>query len=264
MAEKTLLDIQSENFDSFFIKNAKETSYTDRESLPRYITSRLFKAGGKLNEKFAVNLGFLGKIFVLWKALRKRVYIVVEDEHNGMTPGQFIEMQKALKRGDYSSYQASGLTQGIFVLAGKELSDSFSYLNNLSNSGAYNYLTKSKNQPKNPTTEYRDRMSYIVRFIVYYESNKKKWVSETGINMPEFLVLIALYHGQAMPGAEIYKGVFKRAYQSSPNRIKAAFGTLQFKGFITKSGLTNGAKMQITGLGTDAVNRILNKYAINC
>lgn len=264
MAEKTLLDMSSENFDAYFIKQAKETSYSSREELPRDISSRLFKSGGQLNEKFAVNLGVLGKIFVLWKALRKRVYIVVEDEQNGMTPGQFLEMQKGIKKRDYSAESVSGISHGVFVLANKELSESFSYLNRLNNSGAYNYLTKTKNQPPNPTTEYKDRMNYITRFLLYYESQKKKWVAETQITIPEFLVLLFTYQGKEVPGAIMYKDVLKRAYQSSPKKIKLAFSVLQAKGMLKKSGMTSGAMMQITPLGIDAVNRILSKYALNC
>lgn len=264
MAEKTLLDMSGENFDAYFIKQAKETTFASRESLPKDITFRLFKTGGQLNEKFAVNLGFLGKIFVLWKALRKRVYIIVEDEQNGLSPGQFFEMQKSIKKRDYSGESVNGFTNAIFVLGGKELCDSFSYLNNLCNSGAYNYLTKTKNQPKNPTTEYRDRMNYIVRFLLFYESQKKKWVAETQITIPEFLVLLFTYQGKEVPGALMYRDVLKRAYQSSPKKIKLAFSVLQSKGMLKKSGMTSGAMMQITPLGVEIVNKILSKYALNC
>lgn len=264
MAEKTLFDMSSENFDAYFIKQAKETTYAGRDVLPRDVSSRLFKSGGQLNEKFAVNLGFLGKIYVLWKALRKKVYIIVEDEQSGLTPGQFLELQKAVKKRDYSAESVHGFTNAIFLLGNKELCDGFAYLNNLCNSGAYNYLTKTKNQPPNPTTEYRDRMNYIVRFLLFYESQKKKWVSEMQITVPEFLVLLFTYQGKEVPGAVMYKDVLKRAYQSSPRKIKEAFSTLQAKGLLKKSGMTSGAMMQITPLGVDMVNRILSKYALNC
>lgn len=264
MAEKTLFDMSSENFDAYFIKQSKETTYANREILPRDLSSRLFKEAGQLNEKHAVNIGFLAKIYVLWKALRKRIYIVVEDHQNGMTPGQFIEMQKAMKSRDYSVESVAGITHGVFVLADKELSDSFSYLNRLDNSGAYNYLTKTKNQPSNHTTEYRDRMNYITRFLLHYESQKKKWVSETQITIPEFLVLLFTYQGKEVPGSIMYRDVLKRAYQSSPKKIKLAFSVLQSKGMLKKSGMTSGAMMQITPLGVDMVNRILSKYALNC
>lgn len=264
MAEKTLLDIQSENFDSFFINNSKEASTSAKESLPIDIKFRLYKAAGQLNQKFAVKLTAIEKLFMLWKAFNKRIYIVVEDEKNGMTINQFFEMQAGIKKLEYGQQKTGLVAKAHFLLADKQLSDTFAYLNDLCHSPAYNYLNKSKNQPKNPSTEYRERMNYISKFLTYYESNKKKWVSETGISIPEFLVLIYTYHGKEVNGAEMYKNVYKRAYQSSPTKIKAAFRSLQHKGYIKKFGITSASKMQITSLGVDAVNGILNKYVLNC
>src|SRR6266404_3362279 len=51
-------------------------------------------------------------------------------------------------------------------------------------------------------------------------------------------VLFLLYPGKEIQSSSIYHETFKRAYQSSPNKIKAAFSTLQQRKFIEKYGTT--------------------------
>ena len=263
MAEKTLLDISSENFDSFLINNAKNAHANAKEELPIDFSFKLYKAGGKLNQKFAAKLNVLQKLYVLWKALGKRVYIVIEDENQGITPGGFMEVLKANKKRDYGSERVKEFVgDANFVLADKQLSDAISYLNNLCHSPAYRYLSRVKNQPVNQTTQYREQMSYVAKFLAFYESNKKKWVLETGVTIPEFFVLLYTYHGREVLGSEMYRSFYKRSYQSSPAKIKTAFGSLQHKGYLRKTGIGRGALLSITALGVDLMNGILTKYAI--
>lgn len=263
--EKTRFDIDCENFDLFFANQMPHIVPEAKEGLPKDVRFKLFRKGGEFQSKSTSRLGFLAKLFILWKCLHKRWWIVVEDEHKGMSIEQFHEHHKAIKKRDFGIQKAEGsVSAGYFVLASKELGDCFEYMNRLSTSSAYNYLSKGKNKIPNKTAEWNEQMKYILRFIICYEGNKKIWVSDKQLSVPEWYVLGSLFHGKDMAGSILYRETFKRAYQSSPNKIKKAFSTLQSRGYIEKVGATKGATFRITALGKDVVVSIIEKYAINC
>lgn len=265
MPNKTILDISCENFDLYFARQIEAITPEAKESLPRDIAFKLFRKGGQWDSKSTSRLGFMAKLFVLLRALRKRFFLVIEDNQNGMSFDQFMELRKGGEHREYTMELAEGLMQGNqMILANKELSDYFQYTNFLSTSPAYNFLLKNKNVPANKVTQSEKEMGYIVRFLVFWEGNKKNLVANTGMLMPEIYVLMCLFDGGEISGATIYNSKFRRAYQSSQGKIKLAFGTLQAKGYITKYGDRRGAKMQITPLGKDILRQSLIKYAINC
>jgi hypothetical protein len=265
MSFKTLFDIGSENFDYYFFNQLQNISPKAKDELPRDISFKLFRGGGKVNATNSSKLNVVSKIFILWKCLKKKWWLFVEDEENGMSTEEFIKLREAAKKRDYSSEKASSLiSSGTFVLASKELATNLSYLNYLSNSPAYNYISKNKNKVENKADEWNDRMTYIVKFFRWYEANKKVWVSQYGISIPEWYVLLYLYDGREVFGSPIHKEFYRRTYQSSPTKIKRCFGVLQTKGLISKTGDGRGAKLRITALGVDRVNTILTNYALNC
>lgn len=262
---KTLFDIESDNFELYFQKQLSGITDVGKQKLPPDVNAMLFKQGNKINETNVKKLGFVAKLFILWKALKKRVWVIVENDESGMTPEEFLELQKEVRKRDYGVPKAEGLNaHSIFITGNKELCNTFEYLNNLSASPAYNYLLKTKNFKSTKATTYLNEMNYIVRFIRHYEAHKKKWVSETGLSIPEFLILIYLYDKGEVNGAPIYRSYFKRAFQSSPAKIKTCFGLLQSKGLMVKHGRTSNSKMEITPMGRTLINSILNKYALNC
>lgn len=262
---KTIFDIDCEPLDFFFSYEIEKISPQSKSDLPRDVSFKLFRGGGKFNTASTSKLGFLAKLYILWKALRKRWWILIEDEENGLTPGQFMELRKAYKKRDYGMDRANVLiSSGSLVLASKELGECMSYLNLLSVSPAYKYLIKGKNKESNPAEEWNRQMEYVVKFISFYEANKKSWVAATGVSIPEWLVLTYLYHRRETNGSPIYKDYYRRAYQSSPTKLRRCFSVLQHKGLIQKTGQSSAAKMSITPLGKDTVNTILTKYALNC
>lgn len=264
MPSKTIFDLSSENLDLYFVHELEKISPQAKSELPKDVAFKLYRGGGKLNTKSTSKLSFLAKLYVLWKCLNKRWWIVIEDEQNGITPGQFMELRKNYKKRDYGPEQGSILvSNGSLVLANRELAECMAYLNKLSVSPVYNYLMGGKNKVNNHTEDWAKKMRYIVTVFAYYESQKKKWIAETGISVPEWLVLIYLYPRGAVSGAPVYKEYYKRAYQSSPAKIWKAFPVLQQKGYIEKTGSTKEARFNITGLGIDVVNGVLTKYALN-
>jgi hypothetical protein len=265
MTLKTRFDVDCETLGLYFAHEIEKISPQAKSELPKDVSFKLFRGGGKFNANSTSKLGFLAKLYVLWKALNKKWWIIIEDEDNGMTPGQFMELRKAYKKRDYGIEKAQTLViSGTIVMANKELSECCAYLNRLSTSPSYHYLIKGKNSVPSPSTERSKEMQYICSFLVNYEKNKKTWVAAYGISIPEWLVLIYLYHGKEINGSPIYKEVYRRAYQSSPTKLRSCFSTLQNKRFIQKTGIGKGAMISITPLGKDTVDNILTKYALNC
>jgi hypothetical protein len=264
MPFKTLMDIGSENFDIYFYNELSKISPEARDLLPKDLSFKLFRGGGKVNATTTSRLSGVEKIFILWKCLRKRWYIVIEDQEKGMTPGEYVEWQKRIKKRDYTAERASGLkSNGEFILAGKELSDYFSYLNYLSASRAFNYVAKPKYEWMiNKSTEWSKKMRGLVKIFQNYDANKKTWVSQYKIEIPEWYVLISLYDGQEIKPSIIHQENFRRAYQSSPTKIRKSFTVLERKGLVAKTGTGNGMKLRITALGLDLVTTILTKYAL--
>lgn len=261
---KTRIDLSCENFDLYFADQIPNLTPEAKDGLPKDIIFKLFRRGGVFNSKSTSKLNFITKLYVLLKSLKKRWYIVVEDEDRGMRLQDFNDLPRLIKERDYNVSDAEDLrTSGGFILAGRELSNAFAYLNYLSVSPAYNYLLRAKNTPRNKVDQSDQEMCYLSKFLINWEAQKKTMVSQTGLNIPEILVLMLLYPGLEVSSSSIYQTVLKRAYQSSPTKIKIAFGTLQKRGYINKFGFVKGVKLQITATGRDVLRGIINKYAIN-
>ena len=236
----------------------------EKSQLPKELMFKMFRRGAVYDAKSSNKLGIAGKMYVLVKSLNKRWIFLVEDDKEGMTEGEFLAWKASLKKGGNTVEEGGKLiSRGEFALGSKELMDTYGRLNNLSVSSAYTFLVRNKNQNKSKTAEYKSQMEYLCRFLSFYEAQKKKWVMSIGVSMPEFLVLIFIYHGREVVSSQIHKEVYKYAYNSSTTQIKLAFGSLQRKGLIEKIGRSKGVKIRITGLGSSMVNDIVSKYAVN-
>lgn len=261
---KTTFDISCQNLDNFFANQIPNLTPEAKDGLPRDVIFKLFRKGGDFNSTSTSKLGFITKLYILCRSLRKRWYIVIEDEENGLRLDQYKDIPRLIRERDYGTDKAEDLVaKGGLILGSKELVDAYAYLNRLSMSPAYNYLTGVKNMPKNPVTEADKKDQYVIKFLLKWEGAKKDIVSKTGLSMPEIYVLLALYGGDETPGVMLYTELFKRAYQSSPGKIKLAFSSLQQRGYIVKYGVIKGARLQITGLGKDVIRGILDKFLLN-
>lgn len=267
MPDKTRFDILTENLNLYFVNQLCKITPQAKEALPKDVQFKLFRKGGEINEKNTSSLSFLGKLYVLWKALRKNIFIVVEgDDGNGLSVEEFVELKRAIKVRDYGIDRANEyvIPQATFLTGNKELMESLAYLNNLTNSPAYRYLLRSKNPVPNKVEQNKEASQYICRFLAHYEANRKKIGYESGINISEWMVLVALYHGDEMQSNSIWKTKYRYSFNSSKTKIKVAFGTLQQRGYIAKFDGSYRTKMQITSLGISVVDEILKKYCVNC
>lgn len=249
-------DISSENLDHYFANQCAGITEHQKELLPKELNYKIYK-------KRISRLSFLAKIYVLVKALRKRMIILVEDE-NGMSEEEFFKYKKSIVKKVPEKNANKLVTDATFVLANKELMDTYASLNLICASGTYRYLAKGQNISNNRTTESIKEQNYICRFLSYYESNRKTIALKTGINMSEWLVLIHLYHGQEVLSSAIYNDWYRYSFNSSKTKIKVAFGTLQLKGYIEKTGFTHNSKFRITALGKMKTWELMSKYVVNC
>lgn len=259
-------DIDNENFSYYFLQQAAKMGEQQKQSLPKELLYKVFKKGYRLNAPGTAKLSLLEKLFILIKSLNKRWVIIIEDELNGMTVEDFYKYKELSKKKNFINQENAELliNEGIFVLGGTDLMDTFQKLNDLNTKAAYNYLMKVKTKNYLEPDQYRRNMSYVSRFISHYESQRKPMTMATGISMPEWLTLLFLYDGQEKVCSVLYKDKFKHSYNCSSTKLKQSFGTLQIKGLIIKHGARATAKFQITSLGKQKVNDLMAKYVVNC
>lgn len=256
-------DVISENFDGYFEQRTNKITEPQKTLLPRKLMIKLFRKGGRITNTLNTNkLNFIEKLYVLFRAFKSRWFIVVEDE-NGGSYEDWLEFKKQVKKKELSEGNAQRtINEGHFFLANKELSDGFSYINELCAAPAYNYLIGAKNSKG--IAEWRKQRKYIAKFIVNYEGQKKRFLVNMGILLPEWYILVYVYSGEEVLSSSVYKDIFKYSFSASSAQIKKGLGTLQAKGFIVKKGNTKGATIKITAAGSDIVNQIVSKYIVNC
>lgn len=265
--EKIKLDIVSDNFDQYFLKACANLGHVEKSQIPTPILSRLLSASGKISQKSLDIIGFLGKAFILFKAFGKRIFILVEgnDSEGAMNVKDFVNYRTSTKEKNFGEGPARELVaHAHFIIGGRDLMDGFEYLNMLSASPAYHYLTRLKNGRKDSLSEWKTQREYVVNFLLTYESNKKKWIREYSLSMPEYLVLMYTYSGKEVFGSEIYNKALTNAHFAGGSKIRVALSLLQNKKYITKRGVSKGSTYKITPLGKHMVDEIIDRYAIKC
>lgn len=254
---KPKFDIQSENLDLYFAHEIMKMSDGQRNKVPSQLLYRVITRTGKYSHIGASRMSIIAKLIILVKGLNKNVFIVIEDE-DGESIEDFSKLKKEIK-GRKINQENVNMLCGTYVAGGKELIDTLSYMDEVTSSPLYNYLNKIKNVPKNKVEKWGDEMTYIMNFLAKYEGGKKKWMSETGLNIQEFMILIALYHGNEVQSLGIIRETYKHSLYAGSTRMKMAFSTLQTKGLVIKHGVSKAAKMRITPIGKDLLNRIMIK-----
>lgn len=263
MATKIRFDLINENFDNYFANRMMEVTEFGKARIPPYLNVKLWKGDGTFNLKSLPRLNALVRLWLLQKSLNKKVYIIIEDE-KGLSDEDFFKWKSGLMSQKESIELAEIFdTQANFFLGDKELCRTLSYLNQMSVSSAYNYVSKIKNIPKNKVQEFRKECQYVADFLANFESKKKRMVTEQNLNIAEFYTLLALYNGKPMLASSIYTEKFKSAYVASRIQIQRGFITLQNCGYIEKIGFRKGAKFKITAAGMGKVDDIMRQYFIN-
>jgi DNA-binding MarR family transcriptional regulator len=264
MPDKTRWGLENENFNFYFHKLTALMTEAQREALPRDLYFKLFKRGGAYDTTSSNKLTFLAKLFILIKALRKRVIIMVEDDNEGMDEEEYFQYKALLSKRKIPTEVISNLVEdAVFVLGNKELFSTYSALNQASCGPAYNYMIKAKNEASSKVEGFCEAQDFVPKFITNYESNRKRIHMNSGLNMSEWLVLIALYHGREIQSSVLYNDIYKHSFNSSKTKIKVAYGTLEMRGYIEKIGQWKWMKIRITPLGRDKITEIITKRLIS-
>lgn len=257
-------EIVNENFDYFFLHQAAKLSEEQRKRLPTELLSKIYRKGYRINSKSTSKLNFAEKLLVL-KYLGKKWVLLVEDETNGMAVEDFFKYKELTEKRNYGESNSNGLLDnGVFALASDELMETNDRINRLSVSAAYNYVVKVKTKNYLKPDEYKAGMNFLCRFLTHYESNRKKMMMETGLNMAEWLTLIYLYDGEEKVLSVLYKEKYRHSYNSSATKIRLSFCSLQEKGLIVRHGVKASSKFQITAMGKQKVSQLAAKYVVNC
>ena len=239
---------------------AAKLTTKQKEELPHILSYRLRKKTGK---SAFYKFTFFQKWFVLFKAMNKRVFIVIEDEELGLTTEDYIKWKAQQKKRVFDSEDAKNLVaNGICVLGNQQLCDWLGYINNVSVSAAYQYALRiSAAKPIN-FPEYRKEFSFFTEMLVRYEGSKKKMIGENNMTMAEVFVLLYLYDGKERIATPTYEYVFKGSFQSSRATILRAFKRLKNMDLLQMVGTTKDAKWRITPLGKQRVNEIISRYIL--
>lgn len=256
------LDISSENFDLFFLNQLEQMAPSTKEEIPHDLFIKVFNGHGAVSSDKLAKLSFLARLYYLWK-MDFNFFLVVEGKEGGVDHEGFIKLKEFIKKRDYG-VERTGEMKCEFVIGSKELCDSYEYLNRLSVSPSFNFLMRAnrKKLKPNKTTEHRQQMNFIVRFLAHWEAGKRRWSSDSGVTIPELLVLLYCYHGNEVVGSEMYKRFYKGAYQASSISVRRSFISLQAKGLLKRTGFKGSAKMSITALGVEKVNSLINDYVL--
>jgi hypothetical protein len=257
---KLKIDIVNENLNFYFANQCADIGDLEKSKIPYTWLAKMFRANGRFNVT-ADKLPGLVKLYILAKAINKKIYIVIDDE-NGVGIDDFLLLKKAEKTTFAQDAEALQINAS-FILGNKELIDGISYLNNLSNSSIYNYLTKSKNTAPSQISDWRLRMNYISKVISHYEGRKKKFLVENGITMQEWYILTYLCDGKDYPFKTLYHDVYKNGIAVSIPKMLTGLTQLRNKGYAEKVGVNKGSVVRITPLGRELAEKIIHKYFVN-
>lgn len=253
-------DLQVDNFNRLFSLEISKMTDDQKKKLPAEILAKIFKIGGSPTER---NMNFMLRLFILYQALGKQIYLVLLDENATLGISDFEKFQKEQKRRKYSEGAAEHyLSKGIMVVGNKDLIEYISYLNYLSTSPVYKYLISMKNHKSARMPDTSKEFSYICNFLINYEGNKKKIARHENINVPDLYVLYYLADGREKTATPAYIEVFRYCANASRKQILDAFKKLNTMGYIQSVGKARATTYRISPSGKELLYRIIYKYMI--
>lgn len=253
-------DLEVDNFSRLFSLQVSKMTEEQKKKLPTEILAKLFKIDGLPTER---RMNFLLRLFILYQALDKQIYLLLLDDEKGLGIEDFSRFQKEQKRRRYS--QEAGehyLSKGMMVFGKKDLIEYVSYLNYLSTSPIYKYLLSIKKSKSSRSPETSKEFSYVCNFLINYEGSKKKIARQENINVPDLYVLYYLSDGREKTATPAYVEVFRNCANASRKQILNAFKKLTSIGYIEATGKARATTYRISPSGKELLYRIIYKYMI--
>ncbi len=254
-------DLKVDNLNEYFAFQMKLMTLGQKENIPPELINKVFRQDGRITTK---NLNFLQQMYLLSKGMGKDIYVLIKDQYKDVGITEFSHLSKTGVNREYSLEDAENLVaKGMIVLSGKELIEWATFMNGLSTSSAYNYALKVKNTHSSKLPEKMKELTYLVKILMNYESNKRRIVTHKGISVPELYVLYYLFDEKEKGAPESYTTIFKDAYNSSKNQMLRAFKKLSESGHIQTYGKARATTYKITAIGKTAIAEMLQKYVLD-
>lgn len=257
--KKNQTSIENENFNFWFANLAAEMTEVEQLRVPPIFLEKLFRMNGKFNVT-SDKMKFLDKLYILHRALRKKIFVVIEDE-SGIGVEDFLRLNKEWKPETYEDTDRK--IDVCFVLSNKELADGFSAMNHRDVSPAYNYFLKSKNTAPSQIAHFNRQMSYLGKTVAWYEGRKRKMMAEYGLTLQQWYILTYICDGKDYEFKNLYEDVFAYGIGSTQPMMYTGLTALRKKGLVERFGETHNSKIRITARGKDFTQTILHKYFAN-
>ncbi len=191
------------------------------------------------------------------------MYILIKDPEAAIGVEDFEKFKKEMKKRSPSLDEVQHyIAKGVFVISGNDVADYVNHLNGVSLSPLYKYALKLKNGGRATSLQYDKEFIYLAEMLVNYEGNKKKFIKDRGLNIPEWYCLLYLADGRERKAVTIYEKTFRYATNASRPQIIFAMRKLVHMGYVTKFGKFRGVMYKITSLGRSEIREIIKKYII--
>jgi hypothetical protein len=252
-------DIYNENFDHYLQIKLENISPQQKELLPDSLNYKIFKYG----KTVVSDLSFTEKIYILSVCFRQSVAIVIQDEEAGIGPSEFQMASKAQSAKATNGELLDQLDrQSAFVLADKDLIRSLLYMNHVQCTDIYNLIKianpRDKTKRELQNTEYKKAYNSIVKMLVHYEGNKKKFIGQFNISVPKLFALLYCFDGEKS-SRDFYEKAFKYSYTSNRADLGRALTELYEGGYLDKRGSRRYMRYSITARGMVFLQTILEK-----
>lgn len=211
------------------------------------------------------------KDYILATVFNKKVLKVIMDEENGITAEELMKLKDVWRKKKNAHVNASDLAEnmsinGEFVLADRDLYEGISYMALVGYAPIFKVVMAARRGAKkykanNP--DFKIWLDNITNMFGHYESNKKRLVTEMGLeNLSEWYALLHFYSGEKK-GSSLYKERFKYAFSTCAANLRIAMYRLKKEGYLDSRGAAKNAVVVCSPKGRAVVDKMLTKFILN-
>lgn len=257
-------DILAPNFDDWLLGKYHDAPTAKLAQMPDAI-ARKMKQSAKKN-RFS-SLKFAEKALVAQTVFGANVFIVIQDEDNGLDNKAFIDALRAQKEGGGLKDLVEDLkAQGVFILAGEDVCRNLHYIRNQLAGPTFNLIRNyramvGKSRLASREAQMDVAFNGIIEFIKTYENAKKLFTAQADITMAMFYGLLH-FHWKDSTRAE-FEQEFKNAPSSNSRHLSQALTELTRRGYIERVGAAASSKYKIKAKGTELLSKIIGDYVLS-
>ena len=253
------IDIYNPEFNFYFTEKLNMMTPEQRNLLPIELSNKIFK---KKNVASAGALAFNEIIYILSVVFKQNITIVVQDDKHGLSTKDFKASVEAQK-GNITNGELLEKMQmkSAFILSDKQLMQSLLYMNQV-NCGPLFTLLKEiiSNNTHKRDKNYKGaktRIEEIFKFLLNYETHKKRIATDFRLTMPEWYALLFFSTGEQL-GNDFYNKHFKYSYNSDRISLFRGLNRLYKEGYLNRRGGAKEHRYSLSGSGINLLQRILD------